>query len=307
MSRRAAIVEEEFDDDTDLPLPSHPLPNTGTIGPLLQELNISDDEFDPPPNQRAGPASPPSAQPTFRVPPGYDIKDSVTDLTPYKNWTCIYPIYIDAKRAYGTGQRRVPREHAVWWPLSKDIADASTALGLAVLHEVQKSHPRDWENPGRVRVQWKKDGRLLNPVIRTKKILLQSIAARIQLTKPQSKPVPPFHPSRTAANTSPSPSSTAPPPTPGKGKQASAPAPKKPSAGARPAPAPAQPPQPHPPLNARVSPYSPALATGMLVDAVKAGMAAQAEAAAAPAPGTPGLQGAGGAQKGKRKVVRVRG
>jgi hypothetical protein len=44
----------------------------------------------------------------------------------------------------------------------------------------------------------------------------------------------------------------------------------------------------------------------MLVDAVKAGMAAQAEAAAAPAPGTPGLQ-AGGAQKGKRKVVRVRG
>jgi hypothetical protein len=86
MSRRAAIVEEEFDDDTDLPLPSHPLPNTGTIGPLLQELNISDDEFDPPPNQRAGPASPPSAQPTFRVPPGYDIKDSVTDLTPYKKF-----------------------------------------------------------------------------------------------------------------------------------------------------------------------------------------------------------------------------
>jgi hypothetical protein len=55
----------------------------------------------------------------------------------------------------------------VWWPLSKDIADASTALGLATLHEVNKSHPRDWENPGRVRVQWKKDGRLMNPMIRT--------------------------------------------------------------------------------------------------------------------------------------------
>ncbi|KAJ6572047.1 signal recognition particle, SRP19 subunit [Mycena capillaripes] len=298
MSRRAAIVEEEFDDDTDLPLPSHPLPNTGSIGPLIQELNISDDEFEPP-NQRAGPASPPHAQPNFRPSPGYNMKDSAVDLTPYKNWTCIYPIYIDAKRAYGTGQRRVPRAHAVWWPLSKDIADASNALGLATLHEVNKSHPRDWENPGRVRVQWKKDGRLMNPMIRTKKLLLESIAARIQLTKPQSKPVPPFHPASTTA----SPTAT-PVPTMGKGKQASAPAPKKPSA-ARPAPAP---PLPHPPLNARVSPYSPALATGMLVDAVKAGMAAQAEAAAAPGPpGTPGQQGVGGAQKGKRKVVRVRG
>jgi len=301
MSRRAVIVEEEFDDDTDLPLPNHPLPNTGASGPLLQELNISDDEFEPPPNQRAGPASPPHVQPTFHVPPGYSSKDSVTDLTPYKNWTCVYPIYIDAKRAYGTGQRRVPRAHAVWWPLSKDIADASTALGLSVLHEVNKSHPRDWENPGRVRVLWKKDGRLMNPMIRTKKILLESIAARIQLTKPQSKPVPPFHPTP-AANTSPS--TATPAQTMGKGKQASAPAPKKPSA-TRPAPAP---PLPHPPLNTRVSPYSPALATGMLVDAVKAGMAAQAEAAAAPGPpGTPGQQGPGGVQKGKRKVVRVRG
>ncbi|KAJ6532712.1 signal recognition particle, SRP19 subunit [Mycena vulgaris] len=300
MSRRAAIIEEEFDDDTDLPLPSHPLPNTGTSGPLLQELYISDDELDPPPNQRAGPASPPHAQPTFRPPPGSNLQNTVTDITPYKNWTCIYPIYIDAKRAYGTGQRRVPRAHAVWWPLSKDIADATNALGLATLHEVNKSHPRDWENPGRVRVQWKKDGRLMNPTIRTKKHLLESIAKRIQLVKPQSVPVPPFHPS--PASATPAAGST---PTPGKGKQASTPAAKKPSA-ARPTPAP---PLPHPPLAARVSPYSPALASGMLVDAVKAGMAAQAqEAIAAPGQqGTPGQQGPGGAQKGKRKVVRVRG
>ena len=39
MSRNATIEEvsdDEFDDDTDLPLP---LPNTGMRGPLLQELN----------------------------------------------------------------------------------------------------------------------------------------------------------------------------------------------------------------------------------------------------------------------------
>lgn len=44
MSRRAAVIEEidddEFNDDTDLPLPR--LPNTGSQGPLLQELNLNE-------------------------------------------------------------------------------------------------------------------------------------------------------------------------------------------------------------------------------------------------------------------------
>lgn len=79
----------------------------------------------------------------------------------------MYPIYIDAKRAYGTGERRIARQKAVWWPLSRDIAEAAARLGLGVWHEGQKAHPRDWENPGRVRVQWKKDGRLMNPGIKT--------------------------------------------------------------------------------------------------------------------------------------------
>ncbi|KAJ7089257.1 signal recognition particle, SRP19 subunit [Mycena belliarum] len=317
MSRRAAIVEvDDFDDDTDLPLPSHPLPNTGARGPLLQELHISDDEFEQP-SQRAGPASPPAAQPAFRTPPGVHSKNTVTDITPYKNWTCVYPIYLDAKRSYGTGQRRVPRARALWWPLSKDIAEATNALGLATLHEVDKSHPRDWENPGRVRVQWKKDGRLMNPAIRTKKHLLESIALRIHQAKPAA-PAPPT-PSPSAS----SPSASPPAPSSGKGKQPSAPAPKKPAVAPASATAnvkskskpPAKahrtaptPPLPLPPLAARVSPYSPALASGVLVDAVKAGMAAQAqEAAQAPVGAAPGQPGGAGAGKGKRKVVRVRG
>ena len=40
-------------------------------------------------------------------------------------------------------------------------------MGLGTLHEINKAHPRDWENPGRVRVQWKKDGRLVDPSIKT--------------------------------------------------------------------------------------------------------------------------------------------
>ena len=83
MSRRAAIVEE-FDDDTDLPLPSLPLPNTGSRGPLIQELHISDDELEPSP--QAGPVSPPLRQSHFSESTSKPSENqrNVTDITPYK-------------------------------------------------------------------------------------------------------------------------------------------------------------------------------------------------------------------------------
>ena len=85
MSRRAAIVEE-FDDDTDLPLPSLPLPNTGSRGPLLQELHISDDECEP--SQHAGPASPPrQSHLSESTSKPSENQRNVTDITPYK--TCV--------------------------------------------------------------------------------------------------------------------------------------------------------------------------------------------------------------------------
>ena len=239
-----------------------------------------------------------------------------------RRWTCIYPIYIDAKRPYGRGERRIAREKSVWWPLSKDIADATNRLGLGTLHEVNKSHPRDWENPGRVRVQWKKDGRLVNTAIKTsaflsfssslahvlpcvdlasrwtERQLLEMISFQIQRIKPDNLPHPPYTtlslPVAPAVPTTKAPTSS-------KGKQ-----PVKPKSGGNVPPLLPQkasrlpaPPQPEPPLASRVSPYSPALATGVLVETVKAGMNAQDQGPAGP--------GIGGVQKGKRKVVRVRG
>ncbi|KAG6836735.1 hypothetical protein H0H93_004141 [Arthromyces matolae] len=301
MSRRAPIVEDEFDDD-DIELnPSHILPNTGTRGPLLEELHISDDEFEP----QAGPASPPSSMGQFRpTPSGASRPESnaTMDITPYKSWTCIYPIYIDAKRPYGTGQRRVRREKSLWWPLSKDIAEAANRMGLSTLHEVSKAHPRDWENPGRVRVQWKKDGRLVNASLQTKKQLLEMICLQIQQLKPENKPKPPYNftpANPEAATQQPKPTSAS-----SKGKQPAQTKSKSPAApqsqhsgGGRRVPIP---PEPLPPLSNRVSQYSPAISTGMLIETVKAGM----NASESPAPGagpTPG--GPGGMQKGKRKVV----
>jgi signal recognition particle subunit SEC65 len=53
----------------------------------------------------------------------------------------IYPIYIDAKKPFKTGCRRIAREKSVWWPLSLEIAQAASALGLNVVHEVRIYNP----------------------------------------------------------------------------------------------------------------------------------------------------------------------
>ncbi|KAI0287120.1 signal recognition particle, SRP19 subunit [Russula brevipes] len=294
MSRRAAIVEE-FDDDTDLPLPSRSLTSSGSRGAILEEIVDSDDDggdSDEAPDLLDYSAiSGPALQPSVR-----DTR--VTDITPYKMWTCIYPIYIDAKRPYRTGARRISRSKSVWWPLSKDIADACSRLGLGTLHEVSKKHPSDWENPGRVRVQWKKDGRPVNSNIRTKKQLLETISFQIQGVKTDSVPRKPYsYPELVPPPaTKPTKSKT------GTGKSSAGvqiskakPKPRPPQRAGRPLPSPSE---PQPALKSRVSAQSPALPSGVLIDAVRAGMnATEGQGAMGGIPGG----------KGKRKVLRVRG
>lgn len=83
MSRPAAVIEE-FDDDTDLPLPSRSLPDTGSRGAILEEIVDTDDDGDGDGEDSdevpelldhsaiGGPALQPSS------------RDRVTDITPYK-------------------------------------------------------------------------------------------------------------------------------------------------------------------------------------------------------------------------------
>lgn len=54
----------------------------------------------------------------------------------------MYPIYIDAKRPYGTGRRRVAREKSCWWPHSQLIASAASQLRFNAYHEVSAHLPR---------------------------------------------------------------------------------------------------------------------------------------------------------------------
>jgi len=295
MSRRAAIVEE-FDDDTDLPLPSLSLPDSGSRGAILEEIEDTDDDEGGDIDEAPELLDPSAIGSSALQPSARDTR--VTDITPYKKWTCIYPIYIDAKRPYGTGARRISRSKSVWWPLSKDIADACSRLGLGTLHEVNKMHPSDWENPGRVRVQWKKDGQPVDANIRTKKQLLETISFQIQRVKtdivprepytyPQPVPPPTAKPAKTK-NTAGKSTATA---HPSKAKSN----PQSPQRAGRPLPSP---PEPQPALKSRVSAHSPALPSGVLIDTIRAGMnATEGQGAVGGIPGG----------KGKRKVVRVRG
>lgn len=80
---RTAVVEE-FDDDTEIPLPSRPL-LTNPHGPLLQEINDDDDDDISSDDDSDEPAPGPASQ--FRPPSTVKPPvNTVTDITPYKKY-----------------------------------------------------------------------------------------------------------------------------------------------------------------------------------------------------------------------------
>src|SRR5882762_1691717 len=101
----------------------------------------------------------------------------------------------------------------------------------------------------------------------TEKQLLEAISFQIQMLKPDNIPKPPYnttppHTNVTSTSTSKPVKSKSKAPTPATQSKAK-------MQGRRRLPIP---PAPHPPLADRISPYSPALISGVLVETVKAGM-----------------------------------
>ncbi|RYP74480.1 hypothetical protein DL771_002954 [Monosporascus sp. 5C6A] len=72
-----------------------------------------------------------------------------------KDYQCIYPVYFDATRTRAEG-RRVPASLAVANPLAREIATACAQLRLQPVFEAHRAHPKDWANPGRVKVPLKR-------------------------------------------------------------------------------------------------------------------------------------------------------
>lgn len=83
MSRRAAIVEE-FDDDTDLPLPSLSLPNTGSRGAIIEEIGDTDDDEEGDIDEAPELLDPSAIGSSALQASARDTR--VTDITPYKKY-----------------------------------------------------------------------------------------------------------------------------------------------------------------------------------------------------------------------------
>ncbi|KAI0192624.1 signal recognition particle, SRP19 subunit [Xylaria flabelliformis] len=95
-----------------------------------------------------------------------------------KDYQMLYPVYFDATRTRAQG-RRVSANLAVKNPLAREIANACAALRLSPVFEAHRTHPKDWANPGRVRIALK-EARARNHPIKNKHHLYIAVANYLQ-------------------------------------------------------------------------------------------------------------------------------
>ncbi|KAG6118791.1 hypothetical protein E4U13_008285 [Claviceps humidiphila] len=148
MSR--AIVEECSDSDPDMVIPD---PDEDDIDDFLD----SDIIRRVPPTTSTGSSNLPQQQQQLplRPHPQTQHHQPPTQLAPdrsaFNSYQCLYPIYFDSLRTRTQG-RRVPSSLASPSPLAREIATACSQLRLPTVLEPDKTHPKDWANPGRVKV-----------------------------------------------------------------------------------------------------------------------------------------------------------
>lgn len=137
--------------------------------PRIEEVSDSDpeemdiEEFDDNPMANNSIIEPRNIPARAPAPPQAQIQiprpnqNQAQDRERTKRWQVLYPLYFDSARSRADG-RRVGKEHAVPNPLAREIVDAVQLLGLNVVFEPDKTHPKDWSNPGRVRVLIRAEG-----------------------------------------------------------------------------------------------------------------------------------------------------
>lgn len=140
MSRNARI-EEVSDSDLESD-PSDMDPEDFAPSTIIRPANVPSLTHNVP-----GAAAQSQPQPQFR---GSNVPQA-TSRELYKTWQCLYPVYFDSSRSRAEG-RRVGKELAVANPLASEIATAVASLGLQAMLDAWKRHPKDWANPGRVKV-----------------------------------------------------------------------------------------------------------------------------------------------------------
>lgn len=150
-------------------------------GPSTQNQRIVDSSDDDDDDLNAAAASRAAAQ-QFLNPmsgPGISTLPATSDRSAFANHQCLYPVYFDASRTRAEG-RRVSAALAVKNPLAREIANACSRLRLQTLLEPEKIHPKDWSNPGRVKVALKKAGSTASTNIANKHHLYVLVAKHLR-------------------------------------------------------------------------------------------------------------------------------
>jgi len=169
----------------------------------MRAEDVDDFDFELPlasSNARSEPPRIPPSIPSLSQMTGSSFGKSPLGTAPdrsiYKDWTTIYPIYFDAKRPRKSGERKVSNDKAVMYPKAAVIAMALNRLGFKstqLVLEHDKTHPRDWSNPGRVKVQLKnpENGKPVNSRIPDKKAAIDRVATILFNSQPENLvPVP---------------------------------------------------------------------------------------------------------------------
>ncbi|KAJ2553268.1 signal recognition particle subunit [Coemansia sp. RSA 1933] len=105
----------------------------------------------------------------------------VSDASRFKDWVCLYPLYFDKSRSLNKG-RKVSAALAIDSPHGRQLSMAVKEVGLNVCYEPNKSHPRDFFTPGRVRVQvFDTAGRPMRADVPNRKILCRKVAEKMAI------------------------------------------------------------------------------------------------------------------------------
>ncbi|GAA5905840.1 RNA-binding signal recognition particle subunit SEC65 [Sporobolomyces salmoneus] len=178
-------ITDDFSDPEDVLLDDSVLPPSDSIASSSNSLPRRDVPLPPP---ALGPDGVPVIPKAVKIGPYGQLFQ--VDQDEFKQWDMIYPIYVDTKQPQQSGARRVSKQVGLEWPLAEQIAKCCTMLGYQTVFEPSKTHPKDWANPGRVRIQLTKpDATPTVSSIPNKRVLLRRICDSLRPHQP--RPIPP--------------------------------------------------------------------------------------------------------------------
>lgn len=181
MSKRPVLEEVDDDDidNMDMDIAQFDPSLRTPIAPINKPVITRSQDQEPP-------LFPPAVQQPIESPDDGKLKEVINsskftdeERTQIRKMQLIYPCYFDINRSHKEG-RRVSLDMAVENPLAKTISDCCRLLHLPVLLELDKTHPQDFGNPGRVRVCLKEDGDPVASEYPTKRALFKVIAQYLE-------------------------------------------------------------------------------------------------------------------------------